>query len=284
MNARAPDAAAWTASASPAPGFEGGVPKGRTGQEKGGVRLQASERTYRYDGTFGGLLSLVFEAYARRERPGRIEALAHEAPARLFGPALVVASEAGRADRVRQGLVRHLAEAGVDLLYHAFLSERPGIEETLFALMEAVFAQGGGVLTDLRFSPALAVERLAHRVRSEVHRMHAFVRFERRAGDLFVARIRPDFHVLPLLPPHFTARYPAQRWALADVGRGLALLHEPGAPCASPSPTGSTRSHRPTTRRAFRRCGAPTSAPSTSPSGPTRVCTCATCRAATGRT
>jgi probable DNA metabolism protein len=198
-----------------------------TGQ---GPRLVPSETTYRYDGTFEGLLALVFTAYARRERPARIEPLAPVTPGRLFGPALVVAADAGQADRVRAGLVRHVGEAGADRLYHAFLSERPGIEEALFALVEAVFARGGAVLDDLRFPPALAAERLAHRVLSEVHRMHAFVRFERRAGDLFVARVRPDFHVLPLLPPHFTARYPAQRWAIADVGRGLALLHEHGAP------------------------------------------------------
>ena len=194
------------------------------------ARLRPSETVYRYDGGFDGFLSAVFEAYRRGETPARIEPVAAEAVGGLFGPALAVPTVEAHAARVRAGLAKAAGARAVETFHHAFLSERPGVEDALFRLAAAVFARGGGALDDLRFGPALAAERLAHRVRAEVHRMHAFVRFERRAGELWVARVRPDFHVLPLLPPHFQDRYPAQRWAIADVGRGLALVHEPGAP------------------------------------------------------
>lgn len=190
--------------------------------------LAPSERAYAYDGTFDGWLCVVFHAYQRRETPARIEADA-AGGAGLFGDAVRVETDAALADRVRAGIARRAGWAAVDTFHHALLSEAPGIGGALFRLAVAVFGVGAGAMEDLRFEPALLADRLARRVRSEVHRMHAFVRFERRAGDVYVARIRPDFHVLPLLAAHFEARYPAQRWAIVDAGRGLALLHEPEA-------------------------------------------------------
>lgn len=51
-------------------------------------------------------------------------------------------------------------------------------------------------------------------------------------GELWLARVAPDFHVLPLLAEHFVGRYGSQPWAIADVRRGLALVHTPGQPLA----------------------------------------------------
>ena len=60
--------------------------------------------------------------------------------------------------------------------------------------------------------------------------MEAFVRFERHedaAGvEHFVAYVRPEHHVLPLLGEHFADRYPVMRWAVVDVHRRLALVHD----------------------------------------------------------
>ncbi len=211
------------AGASEAVPTEGGTPAGASA-------LRPSTRVYGYDGSFDGLLSLVFEAYRRRERPARVVADGAPFAGTLFGDVLVVPTDTAHAARVRDGLARRVTSAGVDALYHAFLSEADGIEDALVALVEAIFARGGTVVDDLRFGPSLAAARMAARVRTEVHRMHAFVRFERRAGDLYVARICPDHHVLPLLAPHFEGRYGAQRWAILDDRRGLALVHEPGQP------------------------------------------------------
>jgi probable DNA metabolism protein len=126
-------------------------------------------------------------------------------------------------------LERRIGAPGVETLYHAFLSEASGVEHALLRLVERVLREGAPTLEDLRFSPALATERLAGRVRHEVHRMHAFVRFERRAGERYLAVARPEHNVLPLLEEHFAARYPALRWAIVDVRRRYALVHTPAA-------------------------------------------------------
>lgn len=193
-----------------------------------------------YDGSFAGWLSVVFDAYRRRAAPAHIAAEGAPPQGGLFGPTVRVETTTGAAERVARGLARRIGESGVERLYHAFLSEVPGIEGLLFRLVARVLAEGADALDDACFSPALAAERLAMRVRHEVHRMHAFVRFERRVGpegaERYVAMARPEHNVLPLLGPHFEARYPALHWAIADGRRGYALLHTPAAERAPGDP------------------------------------------------
>ncbi len=181
---------------------------------------------YSYDGSFDGFLSVVFEAYRRGEVPAAI-AVGDAAQAGLFGGVVEVEADEQHAERVRRGLRRRASAEAVETFYHALLSERPEIEMTLFRLVHAVIERGGSVMEDLRFPPALATLRLAGRTRRERHRMHAFVRFERRAGDLWAAPVEPDCNVLPLIGDHFAQRYPAQRWLITDVRRRYGLLHAP---------------------------------------------------------
>lgn len=181
--------------------------------------------TYVYDGSFDGFLCVVFEAYRSGEVPASIEA-GHAAQEGLFGSTVEIATNRDRAERVRSGLVRRLGIEVVERFYRVFLSEQDGVELALLRLIQACLAQGGGVLTDFRFEPAWRVERLAQQVGREVHRMHAFVRFEQRGDGRYVAEIGPDFNVLPLIGEHFVERYPAQDWAIVDIHRKYALVYD----------------------------------------------------------
>ena len=194
--------------------------------------------TYLYDGSWVGFLSVVFETYRRGETPARIEIEKTE-QAGLFGSTFEVGTEHECADRVLRALGSRLGDDAVRRLYRVFLSEQSDVELTLLRLIQASVERGRDVLEDYRFGPAWRVERLAQQVGREVHRMHAFVRFERRTGDRYVAEVAPDFNVLPLIGEHFVARYPAQRWAIADVRRGYALAYDPEARTTSFVPAGA---------------------------------------------
>lgn len=183
-----------------------------------------------YDGSFRGWLSVVFDVFTRKAGlPAFVEADGAAPQGRLFGTPRVIGTDPGRAVRTERALTRQIGPSGVERLYRAFLSEAPGIELDLLRLVERVVVEGGSALEDLRFPPALTAERMAGRVRREVHRMHAFVRFEHRQGERYVAEIRSDYNVLPLIGPHFEARYPALPWAIVDGARGYALCHTPAA-------------------------------------------------------
>lgn len=183
--------------------------------------------TYVYDGTLDGLFCVIFESFFRKAPPARIvrAPLAQDA---LFGPVVEVETDHGQAQRVERGLRRAAPAGTLDKLEHALLSDQPGVEMTIWRFASRLFDPPEEDDAGAWLGPMLEIDRLDRRLRAEVHRMHAFVRFEEQDDGLFVARIAPDFDVLPLVAPHFEARYPAQRWLLADVRRGYGLLHEVG--------------------------------------------------------
>ena len=51
-----------------------------------------------------------------------------------------------------------------------------------------------------------------------MHRLKEFIRFE-KVGNLYFAKISPQYEVLPLVVPHFKARFSDQEWVLYDTQR-----------------------------------------------------------------
>lgn len=190
--------------------------------------------TFETDGTFAGLLAAYGEAHRRQALPAEVRTLGHPASGALFGEAVALPTEAALAERVERGLER--AKPGlVGRLRRAFLSERPGMEVAVLRLVDAVADRGASAAEDWTFGPAREVAQWSGRVGREAHRMEAFVRFERidadwdagEAPETFVAQIRPEYHVLPILHDHFETRYPTLAWRIVDVRRSLALVHTP---------------------------------------------------------
>ena len=128
------------------------------------------------------------------------------------------------AERVLKAVDARTNGKGVKLIYCVFLSELPDKEMLIFRLIK--------IITDANIETILEnygnefilkaskIERMMHR---EVHRMHAFVRFQKANTGIFYAAIDPDFDVLPLIGDHFERRYADQPWIIVDTKRHYAL-------------------------------------------------------------
>ena len=57
----------------------------------------------------------------------------------------------------------------------------------------------------------------------EIHRMHAFVRFQQAQDGFWYALVDPDFDVLPLLDDHFVRRFADMGWRIFDVRRSYGI-------------------------------------------------------------
>ena len=185
------------------------------------------------DGTFGGLLGGYAEAHRRRALPAEVREVGAPASGSLFGETVRIEAEPDLVARIERGLERETTGL-VGRLRRAFLSERPGMEVDVLRLVDAVAHRGGSATEDWTYGPAREVARWSGRVGREAHRMEAFVRFERLdteadGPEAYVATIRPEYHVLPILPAHFEARYPTLAWRIVDARRGLALVHTPAS-------------------------------------------------------
>ena len=189
--------------------------------------LPISGATFATDGSFAGLLCAYAHAHRSGALPASVVRSGDSASHSLFGEPVPIVTEAGLVERMERGLER--AKPGlVGKLLRAFLSERPSIETHILQLIDAVAVDGADAVDDWTFGPAREVARWAQRTGREAHRMEAFVRFEKHKaddGERWLARIRPEHHVLPLIAEHFATRYPALRWTVLDARRRLALVH-----------------------------------------------------------
>ncbi|WP_242927812.1 TIGR03915 family putative DNA repair protein [Pontibacter vulgaris] len=180
---------------------------------------------YTYDGTFEGLLSVVFEAYERKAWPTSIVQESIAQPV-MFGENVAVVTDDLKAARVWQGLQKKLSVSALQALYHTYLWEQPGFEMLIFDYARLTFSSNDSIEGNYTAASVLQIQQIAKQVHREKHRMEAFVRFEKTADDLFYATISPDFNVLPLIIQHFEKRYADQRWAIYDIKRSYGAYYD----------------------------------------------------------
>jgi probable DNA metabolism protein len=177
-----------------------------------------------YDGSYAGFLSAVFEAYRQKLTSPAIVAHSHR-PA-LFADGIPVETVEAHAERVASGIEHRAGSETIDRIYRAFLSDERGRERILFEHIAAIIRYGAAAANNVLFEHVLAVAKMAKRTGKEVHRMHAFVRFEEAADGTFVSTIAPDCDVIPLIGHHFKLRYPVMHWAIYDERRGYGIYYD----------------------------------------------------------
>ena len=93
---------------------------------------------YTYDGTFEGLLTVVFEAYERKAWPTAIEQEQVAQPG-IFGTTIAVVTDEEKSQRVWKGLQQRLSVTACKHLYYTYLWEQPGFELILFNYIKLAF-------------------------------------------------------------------------------------------------------------------------------------------------
>ena len=178
-----------------------------------------------YDGSWTGLLSVVFEIYERKLDTVKIFRNT-ECQSFLFGETLTVISDETKALRVWKGLARKLSSSGVRNIYCCFLSELTGIEDSIVSYIQLVFSTEDSVEKAFTYSSVLRLNQVGKMVHREKHRMEAFVRFKLTRDYIYYAKIEPDFNVLPLILQHFKNRYADQKWIIYDLKRSYGLYYD----------------------------------------------------------
>lgn len=179
-----------------------------------------------YDGSYEGLLSCIFTIFKSRVVPTAIDAEANR-QITLLDVVTQVATNDEWAVRVLKGIDERAGTQASALIYKIFLSELPLSEMLVYQVVQAIIQKGDASILDNFANPSILkaaqIEKMIHR---EVHRMHAFVRFQKSREGLFYAAIDPDFNVLPLIGEHFEKRYADQSWLIFDTRRHYGLYYD----------------------------------------------------------
>ena len=179
--------------------------------------------TFTYDGTYEGLLSVIFETYRLKADAERItpEFAWQES---LFEKPIFVATRKDWAKRVLEGVRKKTSPQAVKMLYRCYLSEHENIEMLIFDFVKKAMASSQNIEQNFLDATVLKLQQINKSMGREIHRMHAFVRFQLSKDDIYFSTIEPDFDVLPLITDHFEKRYPAQTWLIYDLKRHYGMF------------------------------------------------------------
>lgn len=181
-------------------------------------------QTVFYDGTFEGWLCAVFDVYYYQFKDANI-CRQQEGQNTMFGEAHAVINKKEHSQRVWKGLNKKLSGDAMQQVYRAFLSELPGMENTLLQYVRYAFSSTANMETDFSHPAVLTVFQTAKKVWREKHRMEAFVRFQKTKDHLFYSIIEPDYNVLQLISGHFKNRYADQDWLVYDARRKYGIYY-----------------------------------------------------------
>ena len=181
-------------------------------------------KTYLYDGTFEGLLTIVFNCYVNNVIP--INVLNQN----TYVPSLVdtyeyIQTDIEKASRILNGITNNISDECLYKNYTAFLSEVENKEINILKYILFGFKVGAEIDQMLSIDSVLFVEKTKRAVWLEGQRLKGFVRFSQIADNLFYSRITPDNSILQILGEHFARRFPNQNFILHDAKRKIAFIY-----------------------------------------------------------
>lgn len=180
---------------------------------------------FRFDNTLDGLLTAVFDAYARRTFPDALVAEGDVLP--LFcEEVFTVVTDEVKAFRVWKGLRRKLSSTAMRCVAGCWLAEEPDTPRVMFRFIRKVIDALRSIETDFADADVLAFTRMWQRVERERTRLLQFVRFQKAADGVYFAAVEPEKNALPLIVPHFRDRFADQPWLIYDVGRAYGFYYD----------------------------------------------------------
>lgn len=181
-----------------------------------------------YDGSFEGLLTAVFEVYEYRLHAAEIVSRSNFQSGNMFAENHDVQTDFTKADRVMKKLEAAVGKEGIRRLLYVYFSEDSRRERLIYsAIRQSLDAYPDkNVLQNFADEDILAISKICKSMSREIHRLHAFVRFEKLSDGSFFAKVHPDFNVLPLGYKFFEDRYRDQKWLIYDVKRNFGVVFD----------------------------------------------------------
>lgn len=173
---------------------------------------------YRFDGSFDGLLTAVFDMFARKEQPEALYGPGHELPL-FFDAVHEVVTDTDKSARVWSKLGKVLTRTGRSALTTAFLTDNADFPTAAMRFIARAVTSEVSIETDFSDPAVLSVLKECRRVNGEAHRLLQFVRFQKAVDGTYFAMMEPIFDVLPFAVRHFTDRFADQPFIIYDRAR-----------------------------------------------------------------
>lgn len=176
---------------------------------------------YSYDGSFDGLLSLVFDAYNDRKNIGSIKGNQIQ----IGFLDTYIETDESKARRVEKYIKNNISYEFFNNVKFAFLSSDERKDIAIVMSIYKAMEIGDKVLETMD-EYAILMSKIIKKVLSERHRYLGILRFkEVKDGTLF-STIEPKNNVLPILLSHFKSRLINEKFAIFDKKRNMVAYYD----------------------------------------------------------
>ncbi len=180
---------------------------------------------YVTDGSFEGILTAVFEAYARKEDPDSIVSQSQYQMS-LVSEIRDIITDQEKSDRVYKAIVGKMSQDAIEILYSAYLHEHPDVGAAIYRYIKIGLKIGRKATSYIQNPDVLWVNDMSRKVFSEVHLFLGILRFKRLKNGLYYARMEPDNNITMLISNHFADRLSDQPWIIHDAKRDIFALYD----------------------------------------------------------
>lgn len=179
---------------------------------------------YNYDGTFDGLMTVIFEKY---KDIGKCE-ISKESDQVNFLQSEFVETNLIEAQRVIRSIKDNIGDEFLTDAYKVFKSKDDTKEETIAITVKSCLIYGRIYLGSSK-KAAIRFRQILKNFNHEVHTYKGLVRFREIQDNYLLGEIEPENDILEHLTPHFLKRMPNEKFIIYDKNRKVASLCEKGS-------------------------------------------------------
>lgn len=181
-------------------------------------------RTYIYDGTFEGLLTIVFDSYIGKTLPQKIVS-ENNYTENFLDKTTFINTDYEKSQRIFDGIVKNICKDALYNSYYAFLSNDRNKEINILKYLCDGFDIGPEINNKITISYVFKVINLKRKALSECHKLKGLLRFKEVRDNLCYASIHPDNNILEPLGKHFINRLSSMQFIIHDKNRDLCFVY-----------------------------------------------------------
>ena len=179
---------------------------------------------YYYDGSFDGLLTVIYVAYNDRESNIlKVSAKAEQLILALDD--IHVITDFSKARRVEKGICEKLSHNFLNSIRTCFLSNDKNKDTIIIHTVYKALKQGEEILNSLD-EHAFYMNKLVKQVLNERHKYLGLLRFKEMKDGTMFSTIEPKNNILPILISHFKNRMKKEKFAIFDKGRKIVVYYD----------------------------------------------------------
>ncbi len=179
---------------------------------------------YYYDGSFDGLLTVIFIAYKDRKN-NELRIIVKTGQLLLGLDDINVITNFSKARRVEKAICDKLSQNFLNNIQTCFLSCDKNKDIVIVHTVYKALKQGKEILNSLD-EHAFYVNKLVKQVLNERHRYLGVLRFKEVKDGTMFSTIEPKNNVLPILISHFKNRMKREKFAIFDKGRKMIAYYD----------------------------------------------------------